>query len=1068
MDHRVIKSKITSPSISENFLFRDRLINKMMENTKTICLHAGAGYGKSVLLSQFAHIHQNNFATKNASISWVQINLEDNNIRNFMHCLKESIAISFTEFEFDTFNYNESEETPLEMLNDFILNLADIKLLENKELFIILDDFSKITCDKVLSSVEYLIENTAENIKFLIAVQNELPNFIWKKILDGKCEIIEQGELCFNCSEIFQMPNNNLFKTSEECEYTCKKTGGWPSAVKFSLMFLVENGLEHCEKIGIYDKNIMHSYIMHEIYNKFKSEIQYFLSATSLLENISAECCNYVLKINDADVIISNLAKENILIKNFEKGETTYSYHPIIKEFLMQRLNSEEKKKILENATNFQFKNCNREKCIDFAISSGNFEMTQAMIEKFGFDLLKSQDLQLLKKWVEYLLSQDKELTPKNYNLCGKYYYKINEMQLAINNFNSAMKILLNDNNTEEYAENAILKAVCIRNIETLEISNAVLDDVVIRFRGKDTAVIYSAMKEKVFNLIFISAYDEALGICTEMILTARRYKNKKAERIFAEISVIVYFYMGKYHKAHTIYQTFIHLKDDELGCFSSLPYIATLHAFYEDINVAKQMIDDGIQNKMNSDENRDIWVYFAFKAIIYSVLYQQSKDVKYLNEAIESCQKARQSIIFCDDTHEFCKFINAIHISIEKVLINLEKCDVSNIDLSAMINCHDFASSFSAGFLIYENLTNEIEMNEYTIKMLEMHRNKNNNIFWSIADIAKVLKLYAQKKHENAVKLAVQVKSFFDENKLEVNFLKNEQHELFKILGDNEDYGKMKNTESSTVEKIKIISMGNFEVYLPNEIKPIRFRTKKAKELFAWLFLMQGNSLEKDDIINELWPESTEKSATNLLHTALYNIRKTLTEHGFSDIIQCKNKNYYMSFDEVTSDIFAFSVIKKRVESEKNIDEKLCDEVITMHKGDFMQNIDCSFCLDSRRYYEREYLQLLETIYKKSIANKKYEIAVISLKKACEIDRYREEYYMGLMQCYSRVGDTKMIKDTYENMKKIFKKELEVEVCMQASEIYKKAIRKISHNDDFIEHETIMNSKGEGIWEAI
>ena len=75
---------------------------------------------------------------------------------------------------------------------------------------------------------------------------------------------------------------------------------------------------------------------------------------------------------------------------------------------------------------------------------------------------------------------------------------------------------------------------------------------------------------------------------------------------------------------------------------------------------------------------------------------------------------------------------------------------------------------------------------------------------------------------------------------------------------------------------------MDGFSVFLPDKDgREMKWRTKKARELFAYLFHLQGSSVSREALIDLLWPESGMKSAIALFHTTLYSIRQAFTQEG-------------------------------------------------------------------------------------------------------------------------------------------------------------------------------------------
>lgn len=75
-----------------------------------------------------------------------------------------------------------------------------------------------------------------------------------------------------------------------------------------------------------------------------------------------------------------------------------------------------------------------------------------------------------------------------------------------------------------------------------------------------------------------------------------------------------------------------------------------------------------------------------------------------------------------------------------------------------------------------------------------------------------------------------------------------------------------------------------------------ILLRTKKAYELFFYLFHYKDELVTKDDLIGVLFPNmSTERGGSNL-HTTIYQIRKEFEKHDYPNIIVYKSGTYFIN----------------------------------------------------------------------------------------------------------------------------------------------------------------------------
>ncbi len=130
----------------------------------------------------------------------------------------------------------------------------------------------------------------------------------------------------------------------------------------------------------------------------------------------------------------------------------------------------------------------------------------------------------------------------------------------------------------------------------------------------------------------------------------------------------------------------------------------------------------------------------------------------------------------------------------------------------------------------------------------------------------------------------------------------------------------------------LRIKSFGGFDLYDSNG-RTVNWRTKKGKELFIYLWLLEGRSVNKDQIIEDVFPEKTADKGSALLHTTIYQIRNGLKKVGVGDSISYVNENYYLNIS-VESDI---KLLKDLLEKDELTAEDI-ESIVGICRGEFLQ----------------------------------------------------------------------------------------------------------------------------------
>ncbi len=80
------------------------------------------------------------------------------------------------------------------------------------------------------------------------------------------------------------------------------------------------------------------------------------------------------------------------------------------------------------------------------------------------------------------------------------------------------------------------------------------------------------------------------------------------------------------------------------------------------------------------------------------------------------------------------------------------------------------------------------------------------------------------------------------------------------------------------TIMKVKMFD--TFDCFING--KAMKFSSSKSKELFALIIAYNGRTLEMNDAISQLWPDTQLDNAKKLYRDAVWRLRKTLQDYNF------------------------------------------------------------------------------------------------------------------------------------------------------------------------------------------
>lgn len=117
----------------------------------------------------------------------------------------------------------------------------------------------------------------------------------------------------------------------------------------------------------------------------------------------------------------------------------------------------------------------------------------------------------------------------------------------------------------------------------------------------------------------------------------------------------------------------------------------------------------------------------------------------------------------------------------------------------------------------------------------------------------------------------------------------------------------KLRYPISEKINGLKVQCFGNFEVYMDG--KPIEFKNKKTKELFAFLIDRRGAAASTKDIVIALFEEDDKDSYVRNLRSDLNN---TFEQLGISDALVHTKGDIGVNADKISCDYYDYLKGKK------------------------------------------------------------------------------------------------------------------------------------------------------------
>ena len=104
----------------------------------------------------------------------------------------------------------------------------------------------------------------------------------------------------------------------------------------------------------------------------------------------------------------------------------------------------------------------------------------------------------------------------------------------------------------------------------------------------------------------------------------------------------------------------------------------------------------------------------------------------------------------------------------------------------------------------------------------------------------------------------------------------------------------------------VMIRTFGYFDIFVGD--RPIAFRNKKSKELFALLVDRKGGYVTSEEAISFLWEDEPANTLTlSRYRKVALRLKSTLEEYGISDIVESVDGKRRIVLDKVECDLYNY-----------------------------------------------------------------------------------------------------------------------------------------------------------------
>lgn len=398
----VVRTKIIPPRTGPRTLARARVTANLADalNYRLTLIQAGAGFGKTTALAGLAGMGH--------PIIWYQIMEEDRDPLVFLLHLCHAARLgvpNLDELPIALLESWDGTSSPLpsarildELLNSLSLGLKEPTLL-------VLDDAHlAVSAAEIAHLVDRLVALAPPDLHIILTGRQplSLPNLArWKA--QGMVKQIDRSALAFTAAEISALFADafGYVLTADEADMLYEATEGWAIALQLVWQSLRGGAYDSVEDVlsnQAASLDTLFHLLATDIFEGQPADVQEFLRATSVLRIITPEACDALQISGNSAAMLAYLRRIDLFVVDL--GDGSLRYHHIFHNFLEQLTGPSQRLRSHVLAAGYYKERGELDEAIYHMFKASDREGSASLLDAYGVQLLATGRLDTLASYL--------------------------------------------------------------------------------------------------------------------------------------------------------------------------------------------------------------------------------------------------------------------------------------------------------------------------------------------------------------------------------------------------------------------------------------------------------------------------------------------------------------------------------------------------------------------------------------------------------------------------------------------------------------------------------------------
>jgi LuxR family transcriptional regulator, maltose regulon positive regulatory protein len=1073
-----LRTKLAPPRPAPALLPRPRLVERLAANlSRAVTLvTANAGAGKTTLVSDFVRAHAPRFV-------WYQLDHTDADPAVFLSYIAYGIRQFVPDFGQATLAYLRQSPAEVgqrpERAVDALLN-ETLDQIE-QPLVIVLDDYHHLGADSAVhTAVDRLLAYQPDVLHIIIVSREAPPLQLAKLRSQGALAMIDRSDLLFTDEETQALFSQvfGLDVTAERLAEFRERTQGWVMALQ-----LIRQVSQRQPREGVAAPDLseilsrserdVFDYFAEEVFDFESTPTQELLLRLSLLERVELDICMRLYPDSGCSTILPSLVSRNVFITlAAHAGGEEYRLHPLFRDFLRRRLLSEAGRAgvVAEHArlADFFMRRENWEQSMRHFLEAEEFDLAARVIADRGQEWITSGALGSLVASSDALPVEAMERHPRALTYRAEVARLRGEYDKAQAMLRRATVMLKGQDDREGEAEALHSLATIARRQGDFTAAFAHLDRVI------ELSDERSPVRVKCGNTRGLCWV--ALGKWTE---AEREFR--AALQLAEEQHDEYYAYMimnnlggppmvrGDFGEALRWMRR--QLRDERNT--APIPReadahfnIAQCHLYRGEFEICEQHLDRAMERCQLFNMIGTRAQVFEIYGMLYRELGDAARARGFYERAARDYDRAGVELARCE-LHD------------EQALLELQVGDLAAarklIDqlINARRTLNDELRNQTAALTLGRILIAQGEEESARAELdSALGYFRQNGLYYYEAqacialaqcDVAAGRDVQMLERLRRALDLAARYDyEYWLRRELTAHprlFAIPEVAELLPPDARAHLASQVAIREPSTAPSIQeapsvpladltINLLGHVEIFRDpkRQFAADAWTTRRSHDILCFISSRRHRRASKDTIIDTFWGEADFDVVAKNFHPTVSHIRKALnSKQSFKqNFLLYRDGDYLLNPDLAYSiDIEEFDRLVAEGDAARRAREQdrcvACYEAaIKLYRGEFMRGCYDEWVEEQRSYYNEQYLHMLETLAMAAFGQKELPRALQLASQILRDDPYREDIHCLVMRIHAAQGNRAAVKEQYETLRALLRKELGVEPASETQKVYR------------------------------